>query len=68
MLSGEREGVSEDVGNTAEGEEVEKEIEESKTNAPEKELSKASNGDKAKATVAAEVADSAEKLDRGVQA
>ncbi len=47
---------------------VETEIEEGKTNAQETEEPAATNGDEAKANVAAEVADSAQKLDAGVEA
>ena len=66
--------TSEDAGNVAEGSKVEKEIEEGKTDAQEAEVPAASNGeseqkeDQQKANVAADVADSAEKLDEGVAA
>ena len=66
-------GTNEDVGNTVEGSKVEKEIEEGKTDDQGAEQSTAVNGgpsdqkdDAAKADVAADVADSAEKLDEGV--
>lgn len=56
-------GTGEDVGKLAEGENVERGSEQGKTNALEVEQQKVSNGDEAKAEVAAEVADSAQKLD-----
>ena len=66
--------TSEDVGNAAEGSKVEKEIEEGKADAQEAELPAPSNGeaeqkeDEQKADVAADVADTAEKIDEGVSA
>ena len=71
--------VSEDVGNMAEGEKVEKEVDEGKMDIQETEQPPAENGqqaskeseakeDEARAEVAAEVADSAEKLNEGVKA
>ena len=72
-LLGEAE-VSEDIGNVAEGEKVEKEIEEKKMGVQETEQPPVENGqeaskeDEVKADVAAEVADTAEKLDEGVKA
>lgn len=51
-----------------EGEKVEKVSEEAKTNAQEVEQRTETNGDEAKAEVAAEVADSAEKLDGEAEA
>lgn len=72
-LVGERVSVeaatSEDVGNMAEGSKVEDEIESGKLNAEEADPSAAANGDAqmkedaATADIAADVADSAEKLD-----
>ena len=72
-LTGEAD-VSEDIGNVVEGEKVEKEIEEDKTDVQEPEQPSAVNGEEAskedevKADVAAEVADTAEKLDEGARA
>ena len=66
--------ANEDVGNVAEGSKVEKEIEEGKADAQEVEVPAASNGEaeqkeaQQKADVAADVADTAEKLDEGVLA
>lgn len=73
-LVGSPANTSEDVGNIAEGSKVEKEVEEGKTSAPEAEQPAAANGvadhteDAIKADVAADVADSAEKLDGGIPA
>ena len=67
-------GVSEDVGNLAEGSAVEKEIEEGQMDAQEAEKPAAANGesskkeDEATAQVAADVADSAQILDGGIPA
>ena len=67
-------GPSEGMGDMAEGSKVEKEIEEGKMDAQEAEQSATANGeseqkeDAAAADVAADVADTAEKLDEGVQA
>lgn len=55
--------TSGDVGNLANGEKVEKGTEAAETIAQEVEQQDETNGDEAKAEVAAEVADSAEKLD-----
>lgn len=57
-----------DTAKSAEGEKVEKETEDGKTNAQEIEQRKVANGDEARADVAAEVADSAQMLDGAVEA
>lgn len=75
LISNSTEEASEDVGNVAEGETAGKEVEKTETKSQEpEELSQSepprdANGDKAQvevaAEIAAEVADSAERLDRG---
>lgn len=60
--------VDEEVTKMAEGEKKEQAVEEGKANAQGIELPQATNGDQAKADVAAEVADSAMELDGGAQA
>jgi hypothetical protein len=63
-----KDDTSEDVGKSAEGEKVEEEIGEAKTNAQGVEQQEETRGDEATAEVAAEVADSAEKLDGQAEA
>lgn len=71
LISNSTEEATEDVGNVSEGETVGKEVEKTETKSQGSEELKQSephnktNGDKAQAEVAAEVADSAEKLDQG---
>ena len=68
------EKVSEDEEKLVEGKKVEKvekaekDIEEGRMSAQEKEQSHEANGNETQAEVAAEVADSAQKLDGGLQA
>lgn len=58
----------EKVERTENAEKAEKDIEEGRMSAQEKEQSHEANGNETQAEVAAEVADSAQKLDGGLQA
>ena len=67
-LVGDKSGSANGDADTIKGsEKVEKETEEGKTDAQETEQSAVANGEESKADVAAEVADSAQKLDEGTE-